>query len=324
MNNPKVDIIFGGQYGSEGKRLFNEYYFHKYNPDTIVSNFGPNSGGFDSNGNKWTTFATNAPCLHLLSPGSIINITDFWKEQALLPKDAKILIHENATIITENNIEKEKNLIQIGSTMRGTSTSIIQKINRDPKNINTANKILPEFTISARNWFELLKSCKHIQLAIPQGHSLSLNHGFYPYCTSRNTSPQQGLADAGIPIQWVDKIIACMRTYPIRVANHFDNIGNMIGYSGPYYQDQHEITWNDIKQVPELTTISKKVRRLFSFSIEQYKESCLMNGVTNVFMNFINYLNKDNCNEFYSRLNNISKISWFGYGPTINDIKEIG
>jgi adenylosuccinate synthase len=323
MNKPIVDIIFGGQFGSESKRLFNEYYFNKTRPDAIISNFGPNSGGFVSDGGKWATFSFGASCIHMLSPGSIIDIDDFWDEYSRLPVGAKVYIHENACIVLPVNKEQEKSLVSIGSTMKGTAAAVVQKMQRDLNYQNIAKYHLGEFAVSEGDWWDLMTSFNRIQLSVPQGQSLSLNHGFFPYCTSRNTSPQQALADAGIPIQWVDKVIACMRTFPIRVANRYNEAGEQIGFSGPCYNDQKEITWEEIGVTPELTSISKKVRRVFSFSREQYMHTCYTCGVTDVFLNFLNYLDEVNQVALIEKLSTMGpKISWAGYGPTVDDIME--
>jgi len=328
MTDPIVDIIYGGQYGSEAKRLFSEFYYDLTKPTAIVSNFGPNSGGFVSDGGKWATFSMGADCLHILSPGSIIDLDDFEREKANLPASAIILIHENAAVVTPEHKEQEKSLVNIGSTMTGTAACAVQKMQRDPGNLPIAKHELLRYVVTAKNWFDLLKSQERIQLAIPQGHSLSINHGFYPYCTSRNTSPQQGLADAGIPIKWVDKVIACMRTFPIRVSNRFDTDGKMIGWSGPCYDDQKELTWAEVGQPPEMTSVSKKIRRVFSFSEKQYFESCMMNGATDVFMNFMNYLDPLEVDELFKTLTDIHnsggpRVSWLGYGPRTEDIATV-
>ena len=325
MINPIVDVIFGGQFGSEGKRLFNEYYAAETGPDAIISNFGPNSGGFVSDGGKWATFAAGIECIHMLSPGSIIDLDDFEREIKNLPDGTKVVVHENACVVLPEHKEQEKSLVNIGSTMTGTMAAVVQKMQRIPKNQNIARYHLHKYAINNARWFAMMHNCKRIQLSVPQGHSLSLNYGMSPYCTSRNTSPQQALADAGIPIQWVDKIIACMRTFPIRVSNRYDDSGEMIGYSGPCYPDQHEMTWEEVGQPPEMTSVSKKVRRVFSFSPRQYLESCLMNGVTDVFINFMNYLTKQEADGLFKSLTSygIPNVSWMGYGPTMTDIAKV-
>ena len=323
MSNPVVDIIYGGQYGSEAKRLFIEYYVNKYHPDAIVSNFGPNSGGFVSDGSKWATFPMDFNGKIMLSAGSIINIDCMKKEEEQLT-GGKVFVHQGACIVNESAIKEEEKQVRIGSTMTGTMEAVVEKMRRDPNSNIIARDILKEYAIDNKKWFNELKSCDRILLVVPQGHSLSINFGQYPYCTSRNTSPQQGLADAGIPIQWVDRIIGIFRTFPIRVSNRFDEEGNMIGWSGPCYKDQEEITWEDIGVPPEMTSVSKKVRRVFTFSYDQYIESCQMNGCTDVFLNFINYLSNTQRNEIFRRLSDIGiEISWLGYGPTVCDIVEV-
>lgn len=328
--NPIVDVIYGGQYGSEAKRLFIEYYVDKYKPDTIVSNFGPNSGGFVSDGGKWATFPMGFDGNILLSPGSIVNYGDFKKEWEKLPKSAKVFVHKSACVVTPKAIEEEKRLVEIGSTMTGTMAAVGIKMARHPNNQNLAG-VLPDiqrFAVSNHFWWKKLSESKRILLVVPQGHSLSLNFGMHPYCTSRNTSPQQGLADAGIPVQWVNRVIGCFRTFPIRVANRYNDDGEQIGWSGPCYPDQHETSWGEIDQLPEYTSVSNNVRRVFSFSTQQFIESCRMNGCTDVFMNFMNYLPPERRESFLDGLwdaldrNGLSTtLKWLGYGPTIKDIR---
>jgi adenylosuccinate synthase len=109
----------------------------------------------------------------------------------------------------------------------------------------------------------------------PQGMSLSLNNGFYPYCTSREVSVSQSLSDAGLHPHDLHKTLMTMRTFPIRVGNIVDDEGNVIGFSGPVYPDQQELSWEkDFPNVtPEKTTVTQRVRRIFTFSPSQYYEA---------------------------------------------------
>jgi len=323
----KIDVLYGGQYGSESKRLFTEFYTKMFKTDTIISNFGPNSGGFDSFGSKWSVFPIGFDGNIMLSAGSIIPEERFWKEAEQLPSGANIVIHPNACVVNDDHRQREADRVTIGSTMTGTMEAVVQKMRRDPNNINTAaNSGLREFVVSQEEWLQRIVDCESALVVVPQGHSLSINHGMYPFCTSRNTSPQQGLADAGIPIWLVRDIIGCFRTYPIRVANRYDDDGNMIGYSGPCYDDQKEMTWDEIGVPAEYTSISKKMRRVFNFSIKQYVESVLMNGCTKVFMNFMNYLGHADSQQFLVNLNELglpARVEWAGYGPKCTDIAKV-
>ena len=81
------------------------------------------------------------------------------------------------------------------------------------------------------------------------------------------------------------------RTYPIRVGNIVDENGATIGYSGGVYDDQHELNWEDFPNVePERTTVTKRVRRIFTFSEMQYRQSIARLRPDIVHLGFCDYL----------------------------------
>jgi hypothetical protein len=126
-----------------------------------------------------------------------------------------------------------------------------------------------------------LREAEHVIVEGAQGYGLSMYHGFYPYTTSRDVSVWQILADCGIPHDLLPTVmdlpditvIGTCRTYPIRVANRFDTHGTQVGYSGPCYDDQLEISFEEIGQKVELTTVTKLPRRIFTFSEKQITEA---------------------------------------------------
>lgn len=339
---PIVHIIYGGQFGSEAKRLFTEFYANQFGPDAIITNALPNSGGFDSDGKKWSALPIGYPCKMMISPGSAIDMDNLKKEMAQLPRGAEVYIHENAAIVQDKHRQEEGQFIRIGSTMTGGAGAVIEKMERNPVGvivakdfIRTQCKELESTVLNNSDWLHEIGECERILIICAQGHSLSINYGMYPYCTSRNTSPAQAVADAGIPMQWVEKVIGCFRTFPIRVANRYDEVtGEIIGWSGPCYPDQCEISWEDIDQPKEYTSVSKKVRRLFTFSHHQLKESLIVNGTTDVFLNFMNYIPEPNHEDFATAVegtidsaNSITgvgaRLSFVGFGPTKKDIVSL-
>lgn len=115
-----------------------------------------------------------------------------------------------------------------------------------------------------------------------QGYGLSLTTGEFPYVTSRNTTAAGLAADSGIPATHIDHVVAVFRTYPIRVA----------GPSGPFHYGSEEIGWEELNVDPdtERTTVTKKVRRVATFSYEQAWEACMVNGATAIALTFCDYL----------------------------------
>ncbi len=136
-----------------------------------------------------------------------------------------------------------------------------------------------------------------------QGFSLDINHGsHYPQCTSRGTTAIQNMADMGINQRQLGDIFLVIRPYPIRVGNVIVD-GKQLGYSGDCYEGQEEITWEQVAKeanMPEeaaaslfkkeLTTVTKRLRRVFTFSDRQLREAALINGATKIALNFANYI----------------------------------
>ena len=135
-----------------------------------------------------------------------------------------------------------------------------------------------------------------------QGFSLDVNHGsHYPQCTSRGTTAVQNLADMGLPASDMGDVYLVIRPYPIRVGNVIEN-DQMVGYSGDAYPGQNELEWAEVAKragappevmAGELTTVTKRLRRVFEFSDTQLKQAVVSNGATKIALNFANYIDWD-------------------------------
>ena len=236
-----------------------------------------------------------------------------------LLKGKSILIHENACIIQERHIEEENGpMTKIGSTKKGCGAAMIEKIRRNPESRIVAKDLLdgglnvPDMrldgtvgfkdisrhfeelgvyvkVVSNAEYMKVLHGAERIQVEGAQGFSLGLHNGFYPYVTSRECTPAQICSDCNIPLAMVEKVVGTMRTYPIRVANRYDEQGNQIGWSGPCYPDQKELTWEEMGVTPEKTTVTKLTRRIFGFSEEQTRQAIQVVMPDEIFLNFANY-----------------------------------
>lgn len=342
----KVDVIIDLQYGSTGKGLIVGYLAENGPYDAVVTAWAPNAGHtyIAKNGRKFIhTHLANGivgPAIRkvFLGPGSLINPQQFLQEvhdcrDILMAKAITILIHPHAAVVTQEHIEEEAGpMTKIGSTKKGVGAAMIQRIRRDPDKMNIAAncKALELFVCTADQYRRELKESEYVLVEGAQGYGLSMYHGFYPYTTSRDVSLWQILADSGIQAADVmDKykvtkvrVIGTCRTYPIRVANRYDTHGTQIGYSGPCYDDQSEITFEDIGQKVELTTVTKLPRRIFTFSGKQIQEAILHNGVYEVFLNFVNYVRTEiELIDIILRIERKdTQVRWIGTGPTYLDV----
>lgn len=354
--HPDVKLICDLNFGSTGKGLIAGYIAETWCPDAVAIAWMPNAGHtyIDGDGNKFIhTMVPNGVVSKnlktiLIGPGAMINPEALLSELESCVNilgdrinHIKVYIHPNAGVVTQGHRDTEKGpMTKIGSTKKGCGAAIIQRIQRDPDNMNTASAVfgrnghvnnsveyilkngLSHAVFTATSYNRAALRSEKILVEMAQGFSLSVYHGFYPYCTSRDCTPGQGLVDVGIPFTWVTDVIGTLRTFPIRVANRYNEEGEMIGWSGPCYSDQEETTWWAINQAPEQTTVTKLERRVFTFSMQQVMEACNICRPTKLFLNFCNYLSaSDSCNlvEGIEKWTGIP-VQYTGHGATKNDV----
>lgn len=348
----RIDMIMDLQFGSTGKGLLAGYLARRHLPDTIVTAWAANAGHsyIDEAGRKYVHtqvpngIVANSVRRILFGPGSLIDPDTMARELDSVREhlfNVEISIHPHAAIILERHRQEERagSNVKIGSTMKGVGAAMIERIRRDPDSNNVAMNALVghelhRYVVTCDEYDDHIAQAHCMQIEGAQGFDLSMYHGMYPYTTSRDVSTWQVLADCGISVGAIRKdagnlnVYGTVRTFPIRVANRFDTEGRQIGTSGPCYPDQVELDWErDFGIKPELTTVTKLPRRIFSFSSKQVFRSAQYCGVDAVFLNFANY-----CKTFGDLVDIVDRINapdpargvrWLGFGPADNDIVEI-
>lgn len=342
----QATVIVDLQFGSTGKGLIAGYLAKRNKPDTVVCAFAPNAGHTfeDEHGNRMVTCSLPTGIVSpsvkvvLLGPGSVIDpdllvseIDQFIGSDSLTPQ---VYIHEHAAVVTEGHRAAEaQGMVGIGSTMKGVGAATIDKIRRlQDGNSNTARDMLGGTVLESRiishaDYIALISRSNNLQIEGAQGYSLGINSGFYPYTTSRECTVPQLLSDCAVPFNMFDlNIVGSCRTYPIRVANRFDSSGKQVGWSGPSYWDQMELSWEQVGLPVEYTTVTKLPRRVFTFSLEQVRQAVLMNGVTEVFLNFANYFNSfGDVDELLGDIANETgvPVRYLGYGARESDVIDM-
>jgi adenylosuccinate synthase len=336
-------MIVDLQFGSTGKGLFAGYLAKQIQPDTLIAAWAPNAGHtfIDAAGRKFVNIALPngivAPSVKriLLGPGSVIDPDRLMWEMAEyhdVLKGKEIIIHPHAAVVSkeDRNAEREYGF-RIGSTMKGVGEAVIRKVRRaEPFNVAKfalQGTPLADLVMGQHYYDEAMDAAQVAVVEGAQGYSLGMNSGFYPYTTSRECTVQQLLVDCAIPIGLPNStsqttVYGVARTFPIRVANRFDAEGVQVGTSGPCYFDQDEIEWKDIGLEPELTTVTKLPRRIFTFSEEQIRQAIRMNGVDHVFLNFCNYFPPGDPRlwQIVRSIEQYAPVGWFGFGATEDHI----
>lgn len=333
----KADIIVDLQFGSTGKGAIAGYLAVHGDYDTVITANRPNAGHtfIDEKGQKMVTKIlpngiVGPTVKHaLIGPGAIFDRKQLLKELAMFDEfgygDINIFIHEAAVLLQDLHKVGESDFSRIGSTQQGAGTAQIAKMLRDPD----TNPLVqghdfgdPRIMVVAPEaYYQLINKSKSILVEGAQGYSLGIDAGFWPYCTSRNCTVNQFLSDCSIPHTYLRKVIGVARTYPIRVA----------GTSGPCYDDQRETTWETLGVEAEYTTVTKKQRRVFTFSYDQIIEAIQANQPDEIFLNFCNYIREEKsvmvCRQLQNLLNVHTywgKVRYTGWGPNVGDIRDSG
>lgn len=231
-----VDVIVGGQYGSEGKGHVAAYLAKDY--DVLVRVGGPNAGHTVSSASGVYTYhqlpsgARDTSAQLLLGPGMTINVESLLDEieDCNISTD-RLFIDPQVMIIEKEDIEREKELVsKIASTGRGGGAAAARRIlGRKPGATRLARDIpslqpyvghAPPYRGATTHCLEVAyREGLSILLEGTQGSGLSLYHGQYPYVTSRETNVAGCLAEAGISPSRVRRILMVIRSTPIRVGD---------------------------------------------------------------------------------------------------------
>lgn len=298
-----LEIVVGAQFGSEAKghvvQRLTERAQRSVAMTQVIRVAGPNAGhtGYDPTGQSWAlrqvpvAAVTSGPAVLGIAAGSEIDLPVLLDEHDRLHAAGQMVnkmlwVSGEATMITDAHKEEENmpsfngggepqegtDLVsQIGSTGKGIGAARADRLMRSANRLlddKTAQAALADRGIGvAPPWHDPIANYSHTIIEGTQGYGLGLHAGFYPKCTSSDCRAIDFLAMAGISPWAAEKvdIWAVARMYPIRVA----------GNSGPL---KDETTWEELGLPEELTTVTKKVRRVGMPDWGLVREAVVANG----------------------------------------------
>lgn len=310
-----VDVVVGGQFGSEGKGHVAAYLARDY--DVLVRVGGPNAGHTVSSESGVYTYvhlpsgSRDTDAKLLLGPGMTINVDVLLKEieDCNISAD-RLFIDPQAMIIEKDDIEREKELVDsISSTGQGSGAAAARKImSRKAGGVRLARDIpalepyvglAPPYRGSTTAQLEDAYRKGHsILLEGTQGSGLSIFHGQYPHVTSRDTNVAGCLAEAGISPSRVRRILMVIRPMPIRVGNPATSGKSTSG------DLKHEVKFETVAieagldpgeiKGHEKGSRSGKPRRVGWFEWDQFRAACVLNAPTDIVLTFADYISKKN------------------------------
>lgn len=339
----KISFLLDGAFGSSGKGKLAYWIYKRAGIDNIFSCCvsTPNAGHSVVDGElKYFFQQLTAQAalegqnrLIYLGPGSVIDFDTLDKECRLYNiKEGELYIADTAMMISDKDIKSESEdvsgMLSIGSTLHGCGAARIRKISRDKSVKLARDSQIPEdfITRSGVRGFilnNLINGWAGL-CEISQGLALSLDEPTYPCNTSRNATISQSLDGLGLSPYIAGPVIVNHRTFPIRVHSHKyksrktgeiltihqvremdqDDVEVIEGYSGDFYEDSTETSWEELNIkdydgsiIEEVTSVTQLPRRVATFSIQ-----CLIQSLTYslppdpyrvyLSLNFVNYVDE--------------------------------
>lgn len=300
-----VSIVVGMQFGSEGKGAITSYLAPIM---SLAVRTGASNAGHTIyyNGQRFVMRQIPSAWINpitklVIGRGAMISKEILLKEinelDKILPIRNRLFIDRDAHVVTAEQIQEEQQsdlAERIGSTSalsgEGIGTATAHKVLRKTSCLQAGD--VEEFRPYLTDTVDLvnteLDQDQFVLLEGTQGLGLSLEHGHFPFVTSRDTSATALAASVGVSThEFPMQVIGVTRSYPIRVA----------GTSGPFGDDAKEITWEELsrrarskKPIVERTTITKRVRRISTFSEKEFLAACKINRPTEIALTFADYL----------------------------------
>ena len=296
-------VVVGGQYGGEGKGKISAFITRQEEIDICVRCGGPNSGHSFVNDDGQTVLLRQLPTGYirpqtrlLIPAGALIDLEVLKSELDMLGLDhRRVGVDRNAMVIEEVDKQREVSLQlreRLSSTLCGVGSAVARRALRgaDVRTAGIAAKEVPWLAELVTDVSEeanvALDRGKRVLVEGTQGFGLSLYHSdSYPKATSRDTTAAGFLSEVGLSPLLVTEIVLVFRTFPIRVAG--DQAGPM----------KDEITWEILQResgyphpIQEMTTVSKKVRRVGRFDWDAAATAFRVNRPTKIALNGLDYL----------------------------------
>lgn len=291
----KIEIVVGGQFGSEGKGAVGAQLAREARdegrPYAAVRVAGPNAGhsAFDDKGRKWAlrqipvAGVANIDCKLYIGAGSEVDPEVLFREVAALDLDGlgvneRLQIDQWATVITDQHkvTESVEGMTgRLGSTAKGIGAARADRIMRQAGVYGTGAGGIDTVAAIRHD----LAEGYTVMLEGTQGYGLGLSAGHYPKCTSSDCRAidflsMMGISPWSVEVDTLD-VWVTLRTYPIRVA----------GNSGAL---KDERSWDELAQEtqgyiePEKTTVTQKVRRVGEWDPELAAAAVEANGGSRV------------------------------------------
>jgi len=284
-------ILVGGAWGDEGKGKCITYLCDNDKPAIIArAGVGPNAGhSVEIHGEKYGLRLTPSGFVHtgakmLIGAGVLVDPAVFMHEMDYLNKynvKDRTFVDYRCAVIEQKHKEQDKASDYlsktIGSTGTGCGPANSDRVMRTVKLAKDIGDLEDYLANVPQEVNDALDEDKDVFIEGSQGFGLSLYYGTYPFVTSKDTTASTFAADVGVGPTRIDEVIAVFKSYITRVGE------------GPF---ETEISQEKAEEmgIEEYGTVTGRRRRVGLFDMELAKESCMINGATQIALTCVDKL----------------------------------
>ena len=270
-------VVICGFFGDTGKGKVNSYLSLKDRTAVAVrAGVGPNAGHtVVYEGKKYklrvlpSAFVYDK-CRLLIGPGVVINPEVLLQEIQLTKSEDRVGVDPQCAIIEPKHIEADKAGYlseKIKTTGSGTGPCNAERALRMIKlarDVPELEKFLTDVPLEVN---VAISEEKNVLIEGTQGTYLSLYHGTYPYCTSKDVTASAACSDVGVGPTKVSDVIIVFKSYTTRVG------------AGPL---PNELSWDEAEKRgwAEIATVTGRRRRAAPFNYELARRAIMLNGAT--------------------------------------------
>ena len=280
-------VLVCGFFGDTGKGKMISYLALKDKTTvTARAGVGPNAGhtvvfkGKTYKLRMLPSAFTSPTCRLLIGPGVLVNPDIFLDEIKITGAKGRVGIDPQCAIIESKHMEADSKgyLAQkIKSTGSGSGPCNSDRVMRIAKLARDFPKLKDYLVDVPLELNSAINEGKNVLIEGTQGTYLSLFHGTYPYCTSKDVCASAACSDVGVGPTKVDDVIVVFKAYNTRVGG------------GPL---RGELSWEEAERLgwAEIATNTGRKRRAAPFDFDLAKRAVMLNGATQVTITKIDVL----------------------------------
>jgi len=271
-------VVVGGFFGDEGKGKLTAYLALRDRPAIVArGGVGPNAGHtVQTEGKTYSLrmipsgFVSKDSRL-LIGPGVLVDPSILIKEVELTGSKNRTGVDRQCAIIEKKHIDQETQSEhlskKIGVTKTGVGACNADRALRSAKLAKDIPELADFLTDVSEEINKALSGERDVLLEGSQGTFLSLFHGTYPYCTSKDVCASAICSDVGIGPTEVDEVIVVFKAFVTRVGE------------GPL---EGQLTEEEARNRgwQEYGTVTRRPRRAAPFDFELATKAVHLNGAT--------------------------------------------